>query len=312
VRRRTTMLMIVMRRVFWLAVMVTLPVALVGCGMAAPVPGAILEAGEMPADLAPAAPPAPAMVAEERMAAAGTQDMVSDRMIVRTASLSLVVEDTEESLEDIESLATELEGYISDLRTWRVNEQLAATVTLRVPAESFDEARERIKDLAIELENENVSGQDVTEEYVDLEARLHNLQVAEEELLELLASAQETHRDAESILAIYREITNVRQQIEQIQGRMQYLENASSLATLTINLTPEEVEEPVVEPGWEPLRQARDALRSLVNALKVLVDLLIWVVLFFLPLAAIFALPFVLIGAGWRLWRRRRRRSKES
>jgi len=233
-------------------------------------------------------------------------------MIVRTASLSLVVEDTEETLEAIERLANQLEGYISNLNTWRVNEQLAATITLRVPAESFDEARERIKTLATELENENVSGQDVTAEYVDLEARLHNLQVAEEELLELLASAQETHRDAESILAIYREITNVRQQIEQIQGRMQYLENVSSLATLTINLTPEEEVAPVVEPGWEPLRQARDALRTLVNALQSLVGLLIWVALFLLPMAAILALPFVLAGLGWYLWRRRRRRSKGS
>jgi chromosome segregation ATPase len=233
-------------------------------------------------------------------------------MIVRTANLSLVVEDTEQALDDIEDLATELEGYVSNLQTWRVNEQLAATVTLRVPERSFGEARERIKALATELEAENVSGQDVTEEYVDLEARLHNLEVAETELLELLASAQETRQDAESILAIYREVTNIRQQIEQIQGRMQYLENATSLATLSVSLTPEEEEEPVVEPGWDPLRQARDALRALVNTLKILADLLIWLVLFILPMVALLALPFVLIWLGWFLWRRRRRRSKES
>ncbi|TKJ31320.1 MAG: hypothetical protein CEE40_02080 [Chloroflexi bacterium B3_Chlor] len=302
-----------MRKAISLAVFVILSVVLVGCAMGAPAPLAPeeMERGfDKGLQVAPEAPPP--MPAATPAPYGGAEDLVSDRMIVRTASLSLVVEDTEESLEVIENLASELRGYISDLRTWRVNDQLAASVTLRIPAESFDEARERIKDLATELENENVSGQDVTEEYVDLEARLHNLEVAEEELLELLASAQETHRDADSILAIYREITNVRQQIEQIRGRMQYLENVSSLATLTINLTPEEVEEPVVEPGWEPLRQARDALRTLVNALKVLVDLLIWVVLFFLPMVAILSLPFVLAWLGWYAWRRRRRGSKES
>ena len=304
-----------MRKAVLLMLIVTLSVPLVGCGImgaSAPPEPPLMEEGREMAVEAPPAAPAPDVVQREAVANAGLQDVVSERMIVRTADLSLVVEDTEQTLEDIEDLVAELEGYISNLQTWRVNDQLAATVTLRVPERSFGQARERVKDLAIEVESENVSGQDVTEEYVDLEARLHNLEVAEDELLELLASAQETRQDAESILAIYREVTSIRGQIEQIQGRIQYLEDATSLATLTVSLTPEEEEEPVVEPGWDPLRQARDALRTLVNALKVLADLLIWVALFILPLVAILVLPFVLIWLGWFLWRRRRKRSKES
>jgi hypothetical protein len=288
---------------------ITLAVMLLGCGAAAPPPVELLQSrGEAQSDLAfeaPAAMPAPTPVVS-----GAVQDLVGDRMIVRTASLSIVVEDTDEALGTIEGLATSLNGYVSNLRTWRLDDQMAATVTLRIPAESFDQARERIKDLATEVESEDVSGQDVTEEYVDLDARLRNLEVEEGELLELLASAQETHKDAESILAIYREITNVRQQIEQLKGRMQYLESASALATLTISITPEEEEEPVVEPGWEPVRQIRDALRTLVNALQALADVLIWVVLFFLPLAAILALPLVVGWLIWYLWRRRRRRAK--
>jgi hypothetical protein len=304
------------RKGILLAVITTLIALVVGCAAGTPapsVPEAMGRGGEMPSDTAAeAAPQLVPMPAPTAVAYGLGQELGGERMIVRTASLAVVVEDTEESLGAIEDLATDLGGYISNLNTWRVNEQLAASVTLRVPVESFDEARERIKALATELEKEDVSGQDVTEEYVDLDARLRNLQVAEEELLELLASAQETHRDAESILAIYREITNVRQQIEQIRGRMQYLENTSSLATLTINLTPEEEVKPVVEPGWEPLRQARDALHSLVTALQALANLVIWVVLFFLPMAALLALPFVLAWLGWYLWRRRRRGSKAS
>ena len=289
------------RRVILTVVLLTLSVGAAGCAMAASAPPPMGGVDEMSAELVPApAPEAPAF--EEREAGAlAVQDVTSDRMIVRTASLSLIVEDTEETLDAIERLVGELEGYISDLRTWRQDDQLAATVTVRIPEGSFDQARDRIKDLATEVDSENVSGQDVTEEYVDLEARLNNLEVAEEELLELLASAQETHKDAESILAIYREIANVRQQIEQIKGRMQYLENSAALATLTINITPEKIDEPVVQPGWEPLSRARDALRALVNALKFLVDVLIWVVLFLVPLAAVLALPLVLLGLAWYL-----------
>ena len=304
------------RKAVFLVLILILSVPVVGCGImgasAPPEPLLMGEGGEMPLEAPPAAP-APDVVEYEAVATnAGLQDTISERMIVRTADLSLVVEDTEQTLEDIEDLVTELEGYISNLQTWRINEQLAATVTLRIPSVYFGQARERMKDLATEVDSENVSGQDVTEEYVDLEARLHNLEVAEDELLELLASAQETRQDAESILAIYREVTSIRGQIEQIQGRMQYLEDATSLATLTVSLTPEEEEEPVVEPGWDPLRQARDALRTLVNALKVLADLTIWVALFILPLVAVLILPFVLIWLGWFLWRRRKKRSKES
>jgi hypothetical protein len=304
------------RRAACLIVIVAMSVLVVGCAMGAAAPSSLGREDLMSAEMAPAVVPE-AEMPMEAMEESGDRGLgvgggVTDRMIVRTASLSLVVKDTEKTLADIERLATELEGYVSNLQTWRYNDQLAGSVTVRIPEGSFDQARERIKELAIELESENVSGQDVTEEYVDLEARLHNLEVAEEELLELLDSAQEKHGDAESILAIYNEITNVRQQIEQIKGRMQYLENSAALATLTINLTPEEMEEPVVEPGWEPLKQARDALRALVDALQALTDLLIWATLFLLPLGAVLAAPFVLVWLIWYLRRRRKRASKES
>jgi Rad3-related DNA helicase len=305
------------KRAACLIVIVAMSVLVMGCGAQVAAPPSLAREGMVDTEMAPAMLPQAEMPmegAEESMDMSfGAGEGVSDRMIVRTASLSLLVEDTQKTLEDIERLATQLEGYVSNLQTWRQNEQLAGTVTVRIPEGAFDQARERIKELAIELESENVSGQDVTEEYVDLEARLNNLEVAEGELLELLASAQETHKDAESILAIYNEITNVRQQIEQIKGRMQYLENSSALATLTITLTPEEIEEPVVEPGWEPLREARDAMRALVNALEFVVNVLIWVVLFLLPLAAVLAAPAaVVVWLIWYLRRRRRRRAKAS
>jgi hypothetical protein len=303
------------RKAVLLILMLALLVVAVGCGLAAPAPPPMGVGGgdEMSRELAPdvALPAeAPAAMEEGQASAMPTPGVGGERMIVRTGSLAILVEDTDETLEAIERLASDLGGYVSDLQSWRQDDQMAATVTVRILAASFDQARERIKELAIEVESENASGQDVTEEYVDLEARLNNLEVAEGELLELLASAQETHKDAESILAIYNEITNVRMQIEQIKGRMQYLESASELATLTITVTPEEIEEPVVEPGWEPLRQARDALRTLVNALKGLTTVVIWVALFFLPLAAILLLPLILVWLVWYLRRRRRRRSK--
>jgi hypothetical protein len=301
-----------MRKIALIAVICVLGVMVLGCGVRGAAPTAPVERGADVSVELPLAAPAPEPVTEESYAAGGVWQANIEPMIVRTADLTIVVEDTEQALEAIEGLASELDGYISQSRSWRVDDQLAATITVRVPSDAFDEARDRIKALATEVESENISGTDVTEEYVDLEARLKNLQVAEAELLELLASAQETRQDAEQILAIYREVTNIRGQIEQIQGRMKYLENVASLATLTVTLNPQEVEEPVVEPGWDPLRIARDALRSLVEAMKLIAGLLIWLGVFVLPIVALFAMPFVFVWLGWFLWRRRRKRARGS
>lgn len=251
--------------------------------------------------------PAPAPV-EEWGKGGGVVAMpqVEERLIIRMGDISLLVEDTEESLAKIEALASELGGFVVNSNSWKVNEALHATITIRVPAESFEEARTRIKEGALEVQRENTSAQDVTEEYVDLESRLTSLEETEAELRELLRSAQERGEKAEGILAIYRELSNIGIQVEQTKGRMQYLERSAAMSALTVNLTPKE-EVQVVEPGWDWPRTLRESLRDLVRALQFLADIATRLVITFLPILIIIALPFALLGwlVAW-LWRRRR------
>jgi hypothetical protein len=229
-----------------------------------------------------------------------------ERLIIRTGNIALLVEDTEKSLAKIEALALELEGFVTDSNSWRENDQLHATITIRVPAESFDEARRRIKEGVLEVQSENTSAQDVTEEYVDLEARLTYLEETEAELRELLRSAQERGEKAEGILAIYRELSNIGIQVEETKGRIQYLERSAAMSALTVTLTPKEVVE-VVEPGWDWPRTVRESLRDLVKALQFLADIATRLIITFLPILILVALPFVLLGwlVAW-LWRRRK------
>jgi len=277
----------------------------IGCAPAAmptPAPEVYLEA-EVPARAPPAIP-------ETEKAAGVAVPPAEERLIVRMGNISLLVENTEESLSKIEALALELGGFVTNSNSWRVNEQLHATITIRVPAESFGEARRRLKDGALEVQSENVSAQDVTEEYVDLEARLTYLEETEEELRELLRSAQERGEKAEGILAIYRELSNIGIQVEQIKGRMQYLERSAAMSALTVTLTPKE-EVQVVEPGWDWLRTVRESLRDLVKALQFLADISTRFIITLLPILIIVALPFAALGwlAAW-LWRRRRARKQ--
>jgi len=279
---------------------VALLVQIVGCA-----PAAMRAPAVMPT-------PAPAVVegvVEGYEKAAGVAvPPAEERLIVRTGSISLLVEDTEESLAKIEALASELGGYVTDSNSWKVNEQLHATITIRVPAESFDEARKRLKEAALEIQSENTSAQDVTEEYVDLEARLTYLEETETELRELLRSAQERGEKAEGILAIYQELSNIGIQVEQTKGRMQYLERSAAMSALTVNLTPKE-EVQVVEPGWDWPRTVRESLRDLVRALQFLADVATRFIITLLPILIIAALPFAVLG--WLVWQWRRRRAKK-
>jgi hypothetical protein len=222
-------------------------------------------------------------------------------MIVRTADLSLLVKDTENSAEEIKGIVTELGGYVVDIRLWRDGEQLRGTVTVRVPADSLDQALSRFKGLAVRVQRESGSSVDVTEEYSDLGAQLRNLEATEQELLELLRTVREKTGKAEDILAVHRELTSIRGQIEQLKGRMLYLERTSEMSSVTIELVPDILAQPIAQPGWRPSETIAGALRALLQTSRLLVDAVIWIVLYLLPLAVLVLIPVAVL---WFLWRR--------
>jgi len=226
------------------------------------------------------------------------------RLIIYTVQMSLVVRETETALTQIEELATALEGYVTSSSTQQYEEGARASITIRVPSEKLDQALERLRGLALEVRSESRSGQDVTEEYVDLNARLEILEAAEQELLELYQTRQASGEVAD-ILEVYRQLITFRQEIEALTGRVQYLEQSAALATVTVELTPDVLAQPVEIGRWRPVGTARAALQALVSSLQFLADAVIWFFIVVLPLA-------VLIGGPayglWRLARRRRAR----
>ena len=246
---------------------------------------------------APTMAPAPA-ASGERSAAdtaespAYAQGGGGERMIIQTVDLSVTVEDTDKVVGELNTLTKNYKGYISDSRKWIQDDQTYASVTLRVPAESLDEVLGKIYGLVLRVDNENKGGLDVTEEYTDLGARLRNLEAAEKELLALLTEVRENQGKAEDILAVYRELTNIRAQIESMKGRMQYLERMTALATVHLEIRPKEAPRPVVEKyKWSPLITLNNALRAFVVVLQRLVDIAIILLVFspyvLVPLAVI-------------------------
>lgn len=139
----------------------------------------------------------------------------TDRKVVKTGSLSMFVEKAEETAPKIKVLAEDMGGFVVNSQIYETSlDSKSANVTIKVPADKFDETMEALKELAVEVERENESARDVTEEFVDLEARLSNLEAQEEQYLEILKRAY----TIEDILSVTNRLNSVRQQIEQLEG----------------------------------------------------------------------------------------------
>ncbi|NQT31870.1 MAG: DUF4349 domain-containing protein [Deltaproteobacteria bacterium] len=219
----------------------------------------------------------------------------NERMIVRNGDMSLVVEDVTEAMEAIGQLAGGFGGYVVSSSVNGEEEDMRGWISIRVPDESFEQALSGIRELAVRVEEENTNSQDVTEEYIDLEARLSNAEATEQQYLALLDKAE----DVDDILRIYDYLSRVRQEIEQIKGRMQYLERTSSMSLISVYLRPEFSAQSTVPAGWNVLQIFKSAARGLVITGQVLGTIAIWLLIF---------IPIWGTVLGIILWRRHKRR----
>ncbi|MBA7471362.1 MAG: DUF4349 domain-containing protein [Dehalococcoidia bacterium] len=162
----------------------------------------------------------------------------TDRMIIRTANMQLVVDDVRDTIDKITELAQGREGYVVNSSSWKEGERIVGQITIRVPSADFDYAISILRSLAVEVNSETTSSQDVTEEYVDLEATLRNLEATEAQLLKLMEKAEKV----EDILGVQRELSRVQQDIERTKGRMQYLERTSAMSLIQVSLEQSKVE----------------------------------------------------------------------
>jgi uncharacterized protein DUF4349 len=229
------------------------------------------------------------------------------RMIIRTANVSMIVDDTAGSIEKITAAAESVGGYVSDSKVWRDGEQLRGTITLRIPADRLSAALGVIRKLAVRIQSESLGSQEVTQEFVDLQSQLRNLEAAETELRQLMTTIRQNSKKASEVLEMYQQLSTIRSQIEQIKGRMRYLSQMTALATVQIDLVPNAVAKPVVEAGWQPLAIVKNAARSLVGALQSMASIAIWLVIYIVPVLLIFG---GIVFATWRgitlLWQTRK------
>jgi hypothetical protein len=229
---------------------------------------------------------------------------VRSRKLIRRLDLQVVARDTEPTARRLQELAVSLGGFVSDFNASRVEGVMHYQMTLRVPADRLDRAREEIRRLVLRVEHEQMSTEDVTDQYVDLDARMRSLLTTEAELRELLAESRERARKVGDVMEIYRELTGVRTQIEQIQGQLNTLQNLVGFSTIQLTLMPDAVGKPIVAEGWRPSDTVRNAFRNLVELLQGIADLLIVLVVLGLPVALVILVPVLLLRKAWKRWSR--------
>jgi len=226
-----------------------------------------------------------------------TAPLPEERMIVRNGDISLVVEDVLEARDEITQMAARLGGWVVNSNIYGEEEETRGWISIRIPSEKFDQALAELRGLAVRVNSESTTTEDITEQYVDLESRLRNAEATESQYLALLDQATEV----DDILSIYQSLSQIRYEIEQIKGRMQYLERTSAMSLISINLEP--ALGPLVSPGWSASEALNSAVRGLTTFGQGLGTAFIWIGIFS---------PIWGTVLGISLWRRRKRKKAQS
>jgi hypothetical protein len=202
---------------------------------------------------------------------------VKNRLVIKESYLSLLVNNVVNVQKQIIKKAESLAGYMVNSNLDNPQEAATATVIVRVPSEKLDEALDYFRGLSVKVISENLQGQDVTDQYVDIESRLSTLLKTKAKFEEIMEKATEI----QDILNVQREIVNLQSEIDGLKGQKQYLEQSAKLAKLTLYLSTDELALPYApSEAWRPQVIFKQAVRSLVGSLRKIGTVIIWLTVY--------------------------------
>jgi hypothetical protein len=273
----------------------------------APSQAAVAQAPAAQPTAAPAMPAQPEAAGADNKPGTGVQSSSyrQTRMIIKNGEITLLVADTDRAVDQATSVAVDTGGYIVAAKTWLQDGFKYAQMTMGVPVDQFEVAQRRLRGLAVQVLNDTASGQDVSDEYVDLQSRLTNLEATAARIREFLADA----KTVEEALKVNAQLTEVENEIEQIKGRMNYLKDRSAFSTLVVTLEPQRptpTPTPTPTPAvWLPGKTVEAAGDTLGGLLRGLVDTAIWLGIVVLP----FMIPVLALIAIVMYFNRRKKKT---
>lgn len=227
---------------------------------------------------------------------------VGNKMVIKDAELDILVQSTDIAIAQVNQLTVDYDGYIISTQSWFENGFKHATIRLGIPSVSFETVLNQLRDLGLQVVQESASGEDVSNEYVDLQSKLTNLEATAARIREFLDNA----KTIEETLTISAQLAELEGQIEQVKGQMRYYEGRSAYSTVTVNLVPQyptptptltptpvpPTPTPTPEPGWNAGNTIDEASEVLINMTQSTVDLLIWFGMVLLPIIVVISIIF--------------------
>ncbi|MFB1050321.1 DUF4349 domain-containing protein [Paraliobacillus sp. JSM ZJ581] len=227
----------------------------------------------------------------------------TDRKIIYHANVSLEVKDFQGTVERLEKEINGAGGYIVSSDSYQIEKNIhEGTITARIPQEQFEDFINMVEKSDMKVTQKNISGEDVTEQYVDLESRLKSKQVVEKRLLAFIEQAEKT----EDLLKISNDLANVQEEIEQITGKMNYLNNKSDFATVSLHIQESRVD--IVQDGdLNTGEKVKEQMKRSVNFLLSVGSGMIVFLVGNLPILIIIAIAG---GIGYFVWKRQKKQQK--
>lgn len=217
------------------------------------------------------------MIAPQPASAPSASDTITttnpaiEPKVIKTANLDIQVTDVDQAVSKITGQVAVLSGYIQNSNVSETTTgQKYATVVLRLPAANFEKMVGEIKSLAQLVAKEEINGQEVTQEYIDLQSSLTHNQAVEQQYLDLLKRAG----TVDEIIAVRDKLDQVQGEIEQLKGQIRYLDNQTELATIAVNISSEAT---VTLPAnkWQPWEVIKEAAHNLIVGLQNFVNFII-------------------------------------
>ncbi len=234
---------------------------------------------------------------EQQNAPAPDGSQTQDRLIIKTITTGIVVDSVVGAIASLSDYAEKEGGFVTYSTVNEYNGLPTGQITLRLPVEKLSQAEETLRSIGV-IESFTEDGQDVTEEFIDLDARLRNLKATEMQFLAIMKNAVKI----EDVLAVQRELIQVRTEIDVITGRMKYLKESAQLATITVLLSTDPAGLEVISPKdeWKPVAVIKQAAKGLITFAKGIGNVIIWI--------GVFAPVWIVLGLiGWFIIRRFKR-----